>query len=355
MEFNTASELIYSTVAKRLKNKKDLLKLTNEQIAGWKEKKKLVKKAYIDPTGQGEDEPAIYKIVKIKTKFDPQMISRILNNNKNAPKGRTSPNPSLIPTPRNNTDDGYYGILQRNLKFESICDMLWGTRKEKKDFIPLIFICLITDLLDMENDFSKEIKEILVDFIPYAKNQTFFEMFITQEIEIPLLPNQESHEKPAYFHGIKEKSYKIPAYFYGIKENDIYEDRSLIRFEAIKYLYAKCVQEFEGIFNEFIDERSNLKNLNRDLSDFALNSLKKMLNGYKPNENSLGLRVRNLLISDWKAQAKFIFPEIEKTSSKDTNDVRKYLIDCSLQYIHNLEDIQQIIIRNEKRQVFNQI
>lgn len=341
MEFTTASELIYSTIAKRLKDKKSLLKLTNEQIAGWKEKRQLVKKAYIDPTGQGEDEPAIYKIVKIKTKFDPQMISRILNNNKNAPKGRTSPNPSLIPTPKNNTNDGYYGILQRNLKFESICDMLWGTKKEKKDFIPLIFICLITDFLNMENDFSKEIKEILVDFIPYAKNQTFFEMFITQEIEMPLLPNQEL--------------YKIPAYFYGIKADVIYEEHSLIRFEAIEYLYSKCGQKFEKIFNEFIEKRSNLKNLNRDLSDFSLNSFRKILNGYKPNENSLGLRVRNLLISDWKAQAEFIFPEIEKTSSKDTDDVRKYLVECSLQYIQNLENIQKLIIRNEKRKVFNQI
>lgn len=341
MEFNTASELIYSTIAKRLKDKKGLLKLTNEQIAGWKEKKKLVKKAYIDPTGQGEDELPIYEPVKIKTKFDPQMISRILNNNKNAPKGRTSPNPSLIPTPKNNTDNGYYGILQKNLKFDSICEMLWGTREEKKDFTPLIFIFLITDLLNMENDFSKEIKDILVDFIPYAKNQTFFEMFITQEIEMPLLPNQEL--------------YKIPAYFYEIKEDGIYEDHSLIQFEAIEYLYTKCGQEFEGIFNNFIDKRSNLKNLNRDLKDFALNSLRKMLSGYKPNENSLGLRVRNLLISDWKAQVEFIFPEIEKTSSKGTDDVGKYLIDCSLQYIQNLEDIQQIIIRNEKRKVFNQI
>lgn len=341
MKFNTTSEFIYSTVAKRLKDKKNSLKLTNEKIAGWKEKKKLVKKAYIDPTGQGEDEPAVYKIVKIKTKFDPQMISRILNNNKNAPKGRTSPNPSLIPTPRNNTDNGYYGILQRNLKFESTCDMLWGTSKEKKDFIPLIFVCLITDILDMENDFSKEIKGILVDFIPYAKNQTFFEMFITQEIEMPFLPNQES--------------YKIPAYFYGIKEDDIYEDHSLIRFEAIEYLYSKCGQEFEKIFNEFIDKRNNFKNLNRDLSDFALNSLRKMLNNYKPNENSLGLRIKTLLISDWKVQGEFIFPEIEKTSSKGIDDVRKYLIDCSLQYIQNLEDIQKLIIKNEKRKVFNEI
>lgn len=334
MEFNIASELIYSTIAKRLKGKKDLLKLTNEQIAGWKEKKKLVKKAYIDPTGQGEDEPAIYKIVKIKTKFDPQMISRILNNNKNAPKGRTSPNPTLIPTPRNNTDNGYYGILQQNLKFDSICEMLWGTREEKKDFTPLIFISLITDLLNMENDFSKEIKEILVDFIPYAKNQTFFEMFITQEIEMPLLPNQEL--------------YKIPAYFYGIKEDVINEDHFLVQFEAIGYLYAKCGQDFEEIFNEFIDKRSNLKNLNRDLRDFSLNSLKKVLNGYKPNENSLGLRVRNLLISDWKAQAEFIFHETETTSSKGTDDVRKFLIDCSLRYIQNLKDIQQIMIENKK-------
>ncbi|WP_303047832.1 hypothetical protein [Paenibacillus odorifer] len=40
MDFNTASELIYSIIAKRLKDKKNLLRLTNEQIADWKNEKK---------------------------------------------------------------------------------------------------------------------------------------------------------------------------------------------------------------------------------------------------------------------------------------------------------------------------
>ncbi|OMD61699.1 hypothetical protein [Paenibacillus odorifer] len=297
-------------------------------------RKKIVKKAYVDPTGQGEDEPARYKIVKIKTIFDPHMISRILNNNKNASKGRTSPNPFLIPTPRSNTDNGYHEILQKNLRFDSIHEMLWGTSEEKNDYTILIFISLINDLLNTEEDFSKEIKEILVDYIPFAKNQTFFEMFITQEIEIPYLPNQ--------------KIYKLPPYFYGITEDSIFEDQPLVRFEAIVYLYSKCGQEFEGIFNEFVDERSNLKNLNRDLRDFAHNSLKEMLNGYKPNENSLGMRVRNLLRSDWKAQADLEFQKTKRNQSNNTVNIKEYLVESSLQYIKSLEYIQQKMIENNK-------
>ncbi|HGF7775222.1 TPA: hypothetical protein QFP49_001941 [Enterococcus faecium] len=66
MEKNQIEEFFYENTSKRMMARKEALKLTNEQIAGYIIKDELVSKGWVDYTGMGEDESPIYLNCQIK-------------------------------------------------------------------------------------------------------------------------------------------------------------------------------------------------------------------------------------------------------------------------------------------------
>ena len=65
-DFSNTISFIFEMAASRMSQRKKSLNLTNEEIAGWKIGQEVIQEGYVDPTGQGEDEPEILKKLSLK-------------------------------------------------------------------------------------------------------------------------------------------------------------------------------------------------------------------------------------------------------------------------------------------------
>lgn len=321
--YKETTEYIYQTTATRLKNKKSELKLTNEELAD-KVEKVIIKPGYEDPTGMGEDEPEEYEIVKKKSKFDKSMISRILNNKKGIPKGKkSSPNPFLIPP-------AYISILQKKLKLNSEEELFWGNEREREsDFYKNIFVNIVKDWVNIDYTMNK-FDELLIDYISYAKNLTYWNIFFN---------NSKKRDYPAIFYGTR---------YYRISEDSIYENIEKDRTKAIDYLYLKCESEFKYLFDSFIKDHSNFKSLPKNLDNFVFSTLFPALKKFELDEDSLGLRVKNLIISDLSNSGEISYKRyLENPLSIEESFMEKKII-ADIEYIVSLEKIQEEELMHSK-------
>ena len=277
---------------------------------------------------------------------DTKQLSRIINNK------RKRNNPFLI----NDSalissfhDEDEYGLVPK-LRFESKSEVLWGNEQEIRTYIRDLFMLLWNEVCINRKRINSEL--YLCDYIPYAKYSAYwkiiFESDTTNDIRFSFVKNSEI---PMLSSGIENLNYtrnsdeeynnrmlNFPAMFFGIKEDTVIENIDSARDSAIEFLYNRCKEEFFNTFKEFAEDNDSFHMLNNIIKkDLIEKRFLPMMEKYRPDKSSLGLRVKNLIFEDLSYRA-----AIYCNRRIDKSDYRKKLIDASDEYISKLEDIQKL-------------
>ena len=317
--YEETKQYIFSEIGKRIMDKKKEKKLTYYQLAGYKNKEDYKGSLKGFEEDREEDKQFRYN------KFDYSLITNIAG-------GRAYPkkNPNLIP-------DLYIEHLSEKLGFSSGKELLWGNCEEDSTFQKKLFEQLFLDVLWGEEEMMKDAyNRVLFDYVPYAEYHSYWQMFVVGEIEMP----------------------KIPAYYYQLREDDIFEHYAIKQRNAIKYIWYKFEDTLLSLINSFLDHcfkiesQSNgndreekplytLKKLDKKLN-ILIDDLKKFFLENEPKEDSLGLRVRGIILSDYKKFGILISKEMNNEKAELNELVIKHLIESSLSYIVELKRVQMI-------------
>ena len=301
MIFEHTKKFIYEKCAQRIKNR-----ITEKQLT--------LKEIY------PSDEKLISRIINCKiTSRNPYLLQNaVLKNIWYNDKTKKNEDVGIIP----------------KLGFNNEQEVLWGTDDEIESNVFGIFRNLINDLLpcDLEWNLNNlsfpdnveldiDIKNILCDYIPYAKYLTYWRLFFG---------NRRAT-------GQSKEISSFPALYYGISEDILIENIDNVRTQAISYLFLKpqFKEKFQQIFIEFCSQHTTFKKLDKKLIDFVKHKVISLLKEYAPDENSLGLRVMHIIESD-------LFKKRTVTlNSKEQNTAITRLINVSASYIEELEQLQE--------------
>ncbi|MNW41287.1 hypothetical protein D3C74_184210 [compost metagenome] len=307
MIYTETKKYMFSEIGKRVHAKKDELNLSYYQLAGYENKDDY--DGYQDLTQDNTEKK------HRDAKYDLSIIKNIAGGKAYARK-----NPNLI-------SDSLLFHLTKKLEFPCELDLLWGDF-ENSNLSKVLFEKLLIDVLSGGDGQLKEIyNNLLFDYVPYAEYHSFWQMFVDGEIEMPKLPNSQL---------------SISSHFYNLKEDDIFEKYGSIQKNAIEFLYYKCGAQFYILFVDFIMQEGNsLKKLDKKLNNFVSRLTRFLLN-YVPNENSLGLRVRNIIISDYQKFGALIAKEMKGEPWTLVEHTLKLLVESSLAYITELKRVQTI-------------
>lgn len=310
MIYTETKKYIFSEIGKRVHAKKDELNLTYYQLAGYENKADYVGHQKDLTQDSKEDRQQRY------AKYDLSIIKNIGGG-----KAYSKKNPNLI-------SESLLVHLTETLGFKkNKRRLLWGDF-ENSDLSKVLFEKLLIDILYGEDDELKKIyNNVLFDYVPYAEYHTFWQMFVVGEIEIPKFPNSQ---------------FSISSHFYNLKEDDIFEKYECIQKNAIEFLYYKCGTQIHNLFVDFImQEGESLKKLDKKLNNFV-SRLTRFLLKFIPNEDSLGLRARNIIISDYKKFGTLIAKEMIGEPWTLDEHTLKLLVESSLAYITELKRVQTI-------------
>lgn len=283
---------------------------------------------------------------------DPKQISRIINNN------RQRNNPYLI---NDSALECYYkpedeeshitcGLVPM-LDFNSKEEVLWGTDDEIRTYLHDLFNLLWNEVCINRKRINSEL--YLCDFIPYAKYSTYWKIlfesdtindprfsFVKNSEIIQVLETESSDFTRCSNDEYNNRILNFPALFFDIKEDTVIENIDSARNDALDYLYGKCEEDFLRTFKEFTEENDSFHMLNNTIkNDLIEKRFLPLMDKYKPDESSLGLRVKNLIFEDLSyCAALFCKRNIENPK------YRKELINASSAYIIRLEHIQNSLV-----------
>lgn len=238
---------------------------------------------------------------------DSKQISWIINNNK------TRNNRFLITDAvLENSDDFMNPIgLLPILTFNNIREILWGTDEEINKYLLDLFRLLWLEVTEDNNPYQLDRELYLCDYVDYAKYSTYWNILTSPENI-------------------------YPAIMYGIYEDDVMENIDSAREFAFKYLYHKCKQNFTEIFFSFANNTKSFHKIDKVFQNsFIEKSFVPMLNEYKPDDNSLGIRAKMLIESDLSQCASLV-----SGNKKDSKGYLSKLIHISSKYITELEHLQ---------------
>ena len=282
MDLKNTTELFYKLCAERVKTKIKESKLTLKEIY-----------------------PA-----------DPKLISRIQNNRRYAGNPYLLTDTVIMPIPSDSESDSNFGLVP--LLFKTEKELLWGTDEEISRNLYSIFEKIILDLLNESSEIEVDVNYILCDYVPYAENY-------------------------AYWHLLYENDNKYPAILYGKSEDEIITNRDKLLSEAIKFLYYKCDVDFYYISEEFTESILSFKKLNSVFyKQFIIPHFIPMLKKYIPDNSSLGIRVRTLIISDLSSVPTLIAKQ--NSMSKEYLQYFQILNDASSAYIIRLAEAQKLLL-----------
>lgn len=382
MEKNQVEEFFYENTSKRMAARKKALSLTNEQIAGYILEEELVSEGWVDLTGMGEDEPAIYKKVKKKPVnkkvVDPVMISRMLNNQRDPiSKERQSPNPFLI-------IPSYIPTLTETLLFGRSQNLFWGEEWEIPLFSGKLFQLLINDI-SSDSKYKYLVDTLLMDYVPYAKQMAYKELvwrrleeegyasdqvekFIQQiDGEIPFEQTNNNKNDFTVFVGV---AYLIMQ-TYGLTKTRHNSEEFLMEFsfldgnieyfrkEAVGRLYLLIEEQFIKNYKEFFYQQDSFKSLSKKIVKFIEDRFIPMLydaigrglngevdiQGFK--ELSLGYRVRNIVQTDIAQLSEFSvnLRQVDSKGEKHNRLQQSYLdmLESAKKYIEDLKLTQYFL------------
>jgi hypothetical protein len=310
MIYTETKDYIFSEIGKRVRAKKNELNLTYYQLAGYENKDNYIGRHKDLTQDSKEDRQHRY------AKYDLSIIKNIAGGKAYARK-----NPYLI-------SESLLVHLTEKLGFnENKRELLWGDF-ENSDLSKVLFEKLLIDVLYGDDDELKKLyNKVLFDYVPYAEYHSYWQMFVVIEIEMPNLPNSQLN---------------ISSHFYNLNEDDIFEKYESIQKNAIEFLYYKCGKQIHSLFVDFImQEGVSLKKLDKKL-DYFVSRLTRFLLQYVPNEDSLGLRARNIIISDYKKFGTLIAKEMKGETWTLDEHTLKLLVESSLTYITELKRVQTI-------------
>lgn len=310
MIYTETKDYIFSEIGKRVHAKKDELNLTYYQLAGYENKADYDGHQKDLTQDSKEDRQLRYE------KYDLSIIKNIAGG-----KAYSKKNPNLI-------SESLLVHLTKELGFKKDkCKLLWGDF-ENSDLSKVLFEKLLIDVLYGDDDELKKLyNNVLFDYVPYAEYHSYWQMFVVGEIEMPKFPNSQL---------------SIFSHFYNLKEDDIFEEYESIQKNAIEFLYYKCGKQIHSLFVDFImQEGESLKKLDKKLNNFV-SGLTRFLLKFIPNEDSLGLRARNIIISDYKKFGTLIAKEMKGEPWTLDEHTLKLLVESSLAYITELKRVQTI-------------
>lgn len=386
MKYEKSSNIIYQYTADRLKRRREVLKLTNDVIAG---KKIFVHyEAYTDyATDEGETERFETEASPVKSKFDSSMISRILNNERGKIGSRNSPNPYLIPP-------SYEDLLVEQLQFEDKKELFWGSTIELEYIVKTFYKILFEEVLENDDSELRRLLNLyLTDYVPYSRDFTYYQMIVEKCLEqcdvlseqfysigkdisqsklwnifITLLENDfekllESFDKgdPLVVTMCSTIDYIMDMIGEKEESSDIYS--LLISFQLLKSDWFKkeaigriIFLNFEDLFQlyqEYFCKQTNFKFLNKKIAEFVSDVLtpyfKELLGN--PEEfkvYSLGYRVRNIINTDIDSIFSYtsrITPERYDDVTNQNSNMYKKLLQTTLTYIKDLKYMQWLTDR----------
>ncbi len=247
---------------------------------------------------------------------DPKQISWI-QNNKRTKNNRYLVSPAVLY--KYDKDYGTVGIIPK-LGFKNCMEVLWGTEKEIDSYLPTLFCNIMNDLLTDEIDVDIDINNLLCDYIPFAKYSAYWDILFKTE-------NQ------------------FPAIFFGIKEDTVVKHIDNARDKAIEHLFHKCKEDFKNSYIEFASDTISFSKMDKIFVEYCTQSIIPFLKKYIPAEDSLGLRVKNLISADLSKVAKLM----TTTENRGLEDIQRRLIHASTAYIDQLESIQASLIENDSK------
>lgn len=263
---------------------------------------------------------------------DPKQISRIINNKRQRNNKFLINDSALETTYIDENNIPVPSGLIPSLNYNSEKEVLWGTDEEITDYVHDLFI-LIWDEVCIKNKLI-DADFYLCDYVPYAKYSTYWK----------LLFESDTINDPRFsFAEYESKMLNFPAMFFGIKEDTVLENIDSARSEALEFFYARCKDDLLKSFIEFAEENVSFHMLNNKIkNDLIEKRFLPLMEKYKPNASSLGLRVKDLILEDLSYCAALVC-----NRNIDNPDYRRQLINASSDYILQLERIQQSSTKKE--------
>lgn len=218
------------------------------------------------------------------------------------------------------------------LDFDSKKEVLWGTNSEIKLYIKDLFYLLWEKVCVNSDTFDSDL--YLCDYIPYAKYSAYWN----------ILFDNHSKNDPRFTFAFdkgtpfrKDRVLNYPAFAFGVSEDTIIDNIDTARDEALTFLYDKCKKEFLSDFLKFANITDSFHMLNNTIKKYISNVFIPMIEKYKPDSSSLGLRVRKLIFDDLSYSAVLFFNHYIENRS-----FRVELLNASKAYIKKLEEIQRL-------------
>ncbi|MDY4761177.1 hypothetical protein [Streptococcus thoraltensis] len=388
MKYENSGNIIYQYTADRLKRRREVLKLTNDVIA---RKKIFVHyEAYTD-YATDEDEPEKFnaETSPVKSKFDPSMISRILNNERGKLGERNSPNPYLIPP-------AYEELLMEQLQFEDTKELYWGASIEVKSIVQSFYTTLFEEILeDNQSELSELLNLYIADYVPYSRNLANYRLIAEKCIEqcsdlseqFSLIGTKISKSElwDMFTHMLENDfEYLLESFERGnplaiamyttidflmemIGENTENRDQRtiFIAFQLLKFNLDSFRRESIGriifinfenliqLYQDYFFQLSNFKFLNKKISEFVSDILtpffKELLGKTDEFKSySLGYRVRTIIETDIESIYSYesrVTQEQYDDVTNQNSSIYKRLLETTITYISDLKYMQWLTDR----------
>lgn len=256
------------------------------------------------------------KNLALKTIYpvDEKLISHIQNNKRYPNKNRYLLTDTVIPNDEeinaNNIKIGLAPMLFNN----DIQALLWGTNEEIIQNLPDIFNCIIKDLLETFQKYNINIHLILSDYAPYAFNWTYHNLLTKNNVT-------------------------DTDYSYGVIPKKISSNLPVSQKIAIYFLYKKCEEKFKENFFIFAQNTTSYSKIDKVFEKtFIIKKFIPLLKEYIPQEDSIGLRVQHLIMTDISKSSNLIAQHSNQNSFTELN---RKLVGLSSQYAHELIKLQE--------------
>lgn len=388
MKYENSSNIIYQYTADRLKRRREVLKLTNDVIA---RKKIFVHyEAYTD-YATDEDEPERFntETSPVKSKFDPSMISRILNNERGKLGERNSPNPYLIPPV-------YEELLVEQLQFEDTKELFWGASVEVESIVKSFYTTLFEEILeDNQSEISELLNLYIADYVPYSRDLAYYQFIVEKCIEqcsdlseqfskmgtkisenelwdifISMLENDFEYLLESFERGnpLAIAMYATIDFIMKMidKNTENRDKRTIfITFQLLKLNLDSFRRESIGriifinfenlvqLYQDYFFQLPNFKSLNKKISEFVSDILtpffKELLgNPYEFKSFSLGYRVRTVIETDiesiYSYGSRVTQEQYDNVTNRNSN-IYKHLLKTAIAYITDLKYMQWLTDR----------
>ncbi len=211
--------------------------------------------------------------------------------------------------------DNVRDAIVDKLHFKDNKHLLWGTNEEICYNLPLVFQCLLFDLISKDSIYRELTEKILCSYIPFARYL-------------------------AYHHVIFEMPSPIEGYstsdFYPTNIWELYETVDAFADKAIAYLYQKCHSDFYNTFLQFCTSHDSYKKWTKYLDIWVKEQIIPIISKYKPTSNSVGSRIYSLILTDYS----YIPSLVLSDTFKEPNILAiQKMISATDQYIEQLENI----------------